>query len=730
MFLNTIILTTGVLVSAGRYGGMSIATVTVENPQQLEMLRDAGVRSLACFDHAGPTPMLLDDAMIRLVKKHQIEIEIIETNIDRRLKNFERQREIARTRGLGGWYSDYKTWDEVNAKIAMLASNAPEITSTFIVGASYEGREILGIRITAPGDATDRPSVLFNGCQHAREWIAVMVPVYVAEYLIEGWNSDSEIQTLLETTQVIIVPIVNPDGYEYTYAPDGDRFWRKNRRVNDGSCTGVDLNRNWNVDWNGGDSTSTNTCSDVYVGLYPFSEPETSAMRNLIIAEPNLVAHIDFHNYSQLVLEAWAYTSDPPDRINVIKALSGSMSDAIESVHGEIYVAGGNELLYPADGTFQDWSSVFGALGYTIELRPTGWPGFDLPPEEILPTCEENFAATIAMLRFVNQSIVVTFPNSPPQFVQQGQLNSFDITIDSIFGEPIDASSAILHVRYGNSGSFATRPIQNNGLGSFTVELPASMCNLSSEYYFTVAFQGGETARYPEGDEVLTAGVSTALYEWSMDVEPNWTTQGLWDWGTPLGGGGDYGNPDPTSGATGSAVMGYNLAGDYENNLFEKHLTTEPMSFLNQDAVQLLFKRHLNVGESPWDHATISVSVENGLWSDIWTNQITIEDDQWIGVSYDISEIVGGHQNVRIRWTMGDTNGAWQYSGWNIDDVELNISSSGGILGDVNCDGIVNITDILSIISAWGECAAVCNEDIVPDGIINVSDLLQVIGNW
>jgi len=731
MILHTLIMTTGLLVSQGRYEGMSIANVRIESPQQLKMLRAEGIRSLACFDHMGSTPMLLDDSMIGFIKKHHIEYEIVETNIDRRLKEFDQQREVARNRGLGGWYSDYKTWTEVNEKITLLANNAPDITSTFIVGTSHEGRSIHGIKITGPGDTTNRPSVLFNGCQHAREWIAVMVPVFVAEQLIAGWDDDPEIRSLLESTQVVIVPIVNPDGYEFTYAIDGDRFWRKNRRVNKDSCVGVDLNRNWNIDWNGGDSTSTNTCSDVYVGPYPFSEPETAVMRNLIIAQPNLVAHIDFHNYSQLVLEAWAYTYDPPDRINVIKALSGSMSEAIEGVHGEIYVAGGNELLYPADGTFQDWSSAFGALGYTIELRPAGSPGFDLPPSEILPTCEENFAATIAMLRFVNESIVIIFPNDPLQFVQQGQLNSFDIIIESIFGEPIDENTATLHVRYGSEGSFASRPIQNNGLGSFTVELPVSMCGLPSEYYFTVALQSGAISRYPQGDEVLTVGISSSLYQWDMEDDPKWTTEGLWDWGTPLGGGGEnHGYPDPTSGATGTSVMGYNLAGDYENNLPERHLVTESLDFSNQDNVQLKFKRYLNVGTSPWDYATVSIQVGGGSWSDVWTNQITIEDDQWMDISYDISDIVSRQQNVRIRWTMGETNGAWQYSGWNIDDVGIFVSSGGGNLGDVNCDGAVNITDILSIISSWGDCPAVCNEDIVPDGTINVLDLLQVIGNW
>ena len=724
-------MTTGLLVSQGKYDGISIANIRVESPQQLKLLRSVGIRSLACFDHAGSTPMLLDEEMIKFVKKHHIEYEIIETDIDRRLKEFDQQREVARNRGLGGWYSDYKTWSEVNTKIAILANSAPDIASTFIAGTSYEGRGIHGIKITGPGDSTNRPSVLFNGCQHAREWIAVMVPVFVAEQLIAGWDDDPEIRLLLESTQVIIVPIVNPDGYEYTYATNGDRFWRKNRRDNGTSCRGVDLNRNWNIDWNGGDSTSTNTCSDVYVGPYPFSEPEAQSLRGLIDNQTNLVAHIDFHNYSQLVLESWAHTYDPPDRINVIKALSGAMSEAIEGIHGEIYVAGGNELLYPADGTFQDWSSSVGALGYTIELRPTGSPGFELPPNEILPTCEENFAATVAMLRFVNNPIVFTFPDGPPQFVQPGQLHSFDIAIESIFDDPINEDSATLYVRYGSSGQFATRSMQFNGDGMYTAELPVSTCGLPSEYFLTVELQDGETSRYPQGDETLSVGATTVVHTWNMNTNPNWTATGLWGWGTPLGGGGDsHGNPDPSSGATGSTVMGYNLAGDYEDNLSEMYLTTNPVDLSNQETTVLRFKRFLNVEQPTYDHATIGARAGNGSWTEVWTNPATIEDDQWVDVSYDITGVASGQQDVQIRWTMGTTDTAWRYSGWNIDDVEILTTYSGAILGDVNCDGSVNITDILSIISGWGPCDTVCNEDIVPDGLINVSDLLQVIGNW
>jgi len=79
---------------------------------------------------------------------------------------------------------------------------------------------------------------------------------------------------------------------------------------------------------------------------------------------------------------------------------------------------------------------------------------------------------------------------------------------------------------------------------------------------------------------------------------------------------------------------------------------------------------------------------------------------------------------------MGSTDGAWQYSGWNIDDLKLFTPLSTGIQGDVNRDGVINVTDVLDIVSNWGSCNGVCAQDIVPDGTINVSDLLQVIGNW
>jgi len=728
--LAAVLLSPPQLPSANRYEGWVMANVEIQCPQDIHSLRDMGARSLACYDHEGSTQFLMTQKMIEEAKYLHISTKIIQRDIAAYINRMDQARSEARNSGLGGWYNDFKTWPEVNTKLTQFASDSPEITTLFEVGTTHEGRTMWGVRITAPGDATNRNRILFNGCQHAREWIAVMVPVYIAEHLIEGWYDDPEIQSFLETTEVIIVPIVNPDGYEYTYAAGGDRFWRKNRRNNSGSCEGVDLNRNWDIDWNGGDSTSNSTCSDIYVGPSVFSEPETQAMRDLVESLPNLITHIDFHSYSQLILKAWGYTSTPHPQDEIIELLGVSMRDAIQSVHGESYTVGTpGDILYYADGTFQDWTTSVGALGYTIELRPQGSPGFDLPPSEIIPTCEESFAAILAMLHFVSNPISITFPNGVLSFVNPGEMHTLTISMETPFGGAVDINTAKVHIRYGETGVEATKQLASLGDGMFTAQIPGSLCGLSTEYWFDVETVAGQYQRYPAGESVLSAGAAQTIASISMDENPNWSTTGLWSWGQPSGGGGQYGNQDPTSGATGNNVMGYNLSGDYENNLSEKHLVAGPFDLSGNQNTQLQFSRYLNVEQPQYDHASIGVKIDNGSWQTIWTNSSEITDSQWQSVSYDVS-IADNSDSVWIRWTMGSTDTAWQYSGWNIDDVSMTASVEAGIVGDVNCDGVVNVIDLLSVVSQWGPCEGVCAEDIVPDQNVGVSDLLLVIGNW
>ncbi|MDG2199846.1 MAG: S8 family serine peptidase [Phycisphaerales bacterium] len=242
--------------------------------------------------------------------------------------------------------------------------------------------------------------------------------------------------------------------------------------------------------------------------------------------------------------------------------------------------------------------------------------------------------------------------------------------------------------------------------------------------------EGGSSA--PTMVTILVADGPTVIHEFTMDEDPGWTMDGEWGWGTPTGGGGEYGYPDPTSGATGEHVVGYNLAGDYGSNLPERIVSTGNLDCTGASGIELRFMRWLNVETPSYDHASIEVSGNGGLtWSLVWENTSEVTDNSWLEMSYDISDIADDASAVQIRWIMGTTDASWQFSGWNIDDVRLyGIAPNNDIPGDINGDGIVGVDDLLIVIASWGPCGPDCQADINGDGIVGVDDLLIVLANW
>ncbi|MBE0662606.1 MAG: T9SS type A sorting domain-containing protein [Bacteroidales bacterium] len=170
---------------------------------------------------------------------------------------------------------------------------------------------------------------------------------------------------------------------------------------------------------------------------------------------------------------------------------------------------------------------------------------------------------------------------------------------------------------------------------------------------------------------VLIVGEGELQYEWLFDEDPGWTAEGEWAFGQPMGLGGQYGSPDPTSGYTDDFVYGYNLLGDYPNNLPERHLTTTPIDCSNLYGVQLKFMRWLGVEGPDFDHAYLRISTDGSSWTTIWANQAEMTAGSWEEVVYDISAIASDQQTVYLRWTMGTTDGGWRYCGWNLDDVQI-----------------------------------------------------------
>jgi carboxypeptidase T len=201
----------------------------------------------------------------------------------------------------GGYYS----YTQMVAAMDSLAAQYPDIVQKFSLGKSIENRDIWCIKISdnASVDETDEPEVLYTALQHAREAISGSSMLFFMQYLAENYADDLKIKNLVDNRQLYIVPCVNPDGWEYNRLtnPNGGGGQRKNRRNTGAEPRGVDLNRNYGIDWGNCAGTSSacgsaSVTSDTYWGTAAFSEPETQAIRNLVLSR-RFVAAIDQHSY-------------------------------------------------------------------------------------------------------------------------------------------------------------------------------------------------------------------------------------------------------------------------------------------------------------------------------------------------------------------------------------------------------------------------------------------------
>jgi len=207
------------------------------------------------------------------------------------------------------FFKAYQQIDQYQTFYNYLTTTYPTLVTQFTLGTTGQGRKIIGLKITGPTNNANKPSIFFNGCQHAREWISPTVTVYQAYKLLSLYSTDATVKKLVDSIVWHIVPVINVDGYIYTLQ---NRLWRKNMAVNKGSsCIGVDINRNWDYQWSDA-GASTNPCDETFHGFKPFTEPEPLAIATYLNNTQNLAAYIDFHSYSQLFMRPWGYTTSLP----------------------------------------------------------------------------------------------------------------------------------------------------------------------------------------------------------------------------------------------------------------------------------------------------------------------------------------------------------------------------------------------------------------------------------
>lgn len=221
----------------------------------------------------------------------------------------------------------------------------------------------------------------------------------------------------------------------------------------------------------------------------------------------------------------------------------------------------------------------------------------------------------------------------------------------------VDANSGQEYVRYNNY-RFATTQgtVQGEILPSYYNDTPQ-----------VVPFAGETVHTYAQ----------TPVYSWDLTTDPGWTLEGLWSFGVPNGAGGDGGDNGPTSGHTGSTVLGFNLTGGYPNNMATtQYLTTQAIDCSTLTGTHLAFWRWLGIEVSnsdlvSVDHAYVEVSNNGTDWVRAWSSYAARVTHRWEYCVYDISAIADSRSTVYIRWGVGPTDLSANYAGLYIDDISI-----------------------------------------------------------
>jgi hypothetical protein len=429
------------------------------------------------------------------------------------------------------------------------------------LGYTLKGRPIWGLRLGKTSPPMSRPVAYFNSLTHAREPEGMQALLYFVDHLLAGYGTEPTATYLLERRTIYVVPVVNPDGYKHNedlyVASGGTQFglWRKNLRDNDLSGTitssdGVDLNRNFGYQWGFDDLGSSPVPSaQTYRGPGPFSEPESQAQRDAIVARQP-VTGISFHTSGDLLLHSWGWTATAtPD-----SAAFYEWNDDMTLGNG--YQSGASpRVLYAVNGEFNDW--CYGDTGlkprYFSWTPEVGGPadGFWPAPSRIVPLAQENlrtcyYAAAIAgpHVRVESSRLVPGTGTLDPGYAARLQVQARNKGAAGIAGPgltatltPISSGAAVLE---GTASYPDLAPLASAGAldgGSFQIAAddtvtPGRVLRFHIDFATTEGFLSRDTI------EVLCGRPTIVFADDASAGTGNWTGA----WGVESG---DPGHPGP-----------------------------------------------------------------------------------------------------------------------------------------------------------------------------------------
>ncbi|KAM8905228.1 LOW QUALITY PROTEIN: carboxypeptidase O [Spinachia spinachia] len=305
-------------------------------------------------------------------------------------------------------YYKYHPMFEISQWMDQVANDHPDVVTVMKYGQTYEKRTIRLLKIGL-NTGEEKKAIWMDCGIHAREWIAPAFCQYFVSQILKAHKTDHKMQEMLKNMDFYVTPVLNVDGYIYTWEANVTRLWRKNRSPGPlgCNCTGVDLNRNFEANW-GTVGVSSNCCSDIYCGSQPVSEPEAQAVTYFVgTRQQEFLCFLTIHSYGQLLLVPYGHPDFTASNYKELMEVGLGAADAIRKVHGMNYTVGTSpDVLYPNSGSSRDWAAIQGIpFSFTFELRDKGDFGFQLPEDQIQPACEEAYSGALHIITYAHNKI-------------------------------------------------------------------------------------------------------------------------------------------------------------------------------------------------------------------------------------------------------------------------------------------------------------------------------------
>ncbi|XP_068575952.1 carboxypeptidase B2 [Cebidichthys violaceus] len=345
-----------------------------------------------------------------LLQKGAITHEVLLANANE-LIEMQTRNDSTDPRSSSTFYERYHSLEDIYYWINRTQQDNPSIVKAILIGSSYEKRPLYVLKLSL-NNTTNKKAMWIDCGIHAREWISPAFCLWFVQYALSFYKINQEITDILDNMDVYILPVMNPDGYQYTWTTN--RMWRKNRSLsNRGNCIGVDLNRNFDANWCT-EGASADPCSEIYCGGFPESEPESGAVASFLRSHKDSVQiYLSIHSYSQMLLFPYSCTLEEAENHKDLLEMVQEAAQLIRRHYRNTYRYGsGAKTIYLAPGGSDDWAYNRGIkYSFTFELQDRGRYGFLLPPSFISRACNEALLAvkTVA-LKVIEKTQTSTSP--------------------------------------------------------------------------------------------------------------------------------------------------------------------------------------------------------------------------------------------------------------------------------------------------------------------------------